>query len=296
VTGEPRDDTGGAVPVPTRVRRVVSLVPSLTESVAASDPDLLVGATDWCTHPAGLEVTRVRGTKNPDVAAVVSLAPDVVLANDEENRAADLDALRRAGLAVWVTSPRTVDEALDSLGRMLRHACRLDGEPTWLVDARSEWSCPDEPLQRRALVPIWRRPWMALGRDTFAGDVLRRLGVANVLAGHPERYPRVDPGTVLAAADPDLLVLPDEPYAFAADDGPEAFPGRPCALVSGRLLTWYGPSLGPARLALLGQLQQLVQAAADAGGEQVDVGGVHAVAGDPDVEVPVVGQDADDHP
>nr|MDT0666830.1 helical backbone metal receptor [Micromonospora sp. DSM 115978] len=108
------------------MRRVVSLVPSLTEAVAVSAPGLLVGATNWCSQPDELEVARIRGTKNPDVAAVVALRPDVVCANSEENRVVDLDALRDAGLAVWVTAPTTVPAALRSLDRMLRLACRLD--------------------------------------------------------------------------------------------------------------------------------------------------------------------------
>jgi hypothetical protein len=92
---------------------------------------------------------------------------------------------------------------------------------------------------------------MAVGRDTFTGDVLRRLGVDNALAASPERYPRVR----LDELPPhDLVVLPDEPYAFSADDGPEAFPGVPAALVSGRHLTWYGPSLVEAPGLLLRQL------------------------------------------
>jgi ABC-type hemin transport system substrate-binding protein len=105
------DDTGALVPVPPVVGRVVSLVPSLTESIAATAPGLLVGATDWCSHPADLDVTRVKGTKSPDVGAVIALRPDLVLANAEENRPEDLDALRAAGVAVWVTFPRTVPEA-----------------------------------------------------------------------------------------------------------------------------------------------------------------------------------------
>ena len=113
------DDLGVAVSLPGSIDRVVSLVPSLTESLAVSAPGLLVGATDWCTHPADLDVTRIGGTKNPDVAGIVALAPDLVLANEEENRAADLDALREAGVAVWVTQVRTVDEAFTSLARML---------------------------------------------------------------------------------------------------------------------------------------------------------------------------------
>lgn len=244
------DDLGRAVAIPAVVRRVVSLVPSLTESIDATAPGLLVGATDWCTHPAGLDVARIGGTKNPRVADVLDLAPDVVIANDEENRPADLDELRAAGVAVWVTAPTTVPEALRSLDRMLRIACRVD-RPQWLDEAAETWSRAATPATRTALVPIWRRPWMALGRDTFAGDLLSRLGVTNVLRDDAERYPRVD----LDALPPyDLVVLPDEPYAFGPDDGPEAFPGIEARCVSGRHLTWYGPSLVEAHAVLTKQL------------------------------------------
>jgi ABC-type Fe3+-hydroxamate transport system substrate-binding protein len=243
------DDLGLAVAVPAAVRRVVSLVPSLTESLAATAPGLLVGATDWCTHPADLTVARVRGTKNPDVDAIVALAADLVLANDEENRAPDLEALRAAGVPVYVTDIRTLDGphgAVDSLTRMLA-ACGL-GEPDWLRDARTAWAAVPVPaLRLRAVIPIWRRPWMAVGRDTFAGAVLARLGVDNVFAGNVDRYPRFDPDTL---PPHDLIVLPDEPYAFSASDGPEEFPGLPVALVSGRYLEWYGPSLADARASL----------------------------------------------
>jgi ABC-type Fe3+-hydroxamate transport system substrate-binding protein len=232
------DDEGRTVRVSRPVRRVVSIVPSLTEAVAVSAPNLLVGATDWCTHPPDLSVKRVRGTKNPDVARIVALAPDLVLANAEENRLPDLDALRAAGVAVYVTDIRTLDGAFASLARMLA-ACGVE-RPAWLTEAKTAWAAVPEPaVRRRAVVPIWRRPWMAVGRDTFTGALLARLGVDNVLADDPERYPRIRP----AALPPhDLVVLPDEPYAFTADDGPEAF-AAPSVLVSGRLLTWYGPSL-----------------------------------------------------
>ncbi|MBA3618581.1 MAG: cobalamin-binding protein [Acidothermales bacterium] len=245
----PRDDLGAPVPLPPRVRRVVSLVPSLTEALAATERQLLVGATDWCTHPADLDVIRVRGTKNPAVDRVLALEPDLVVANEEENRAADLDALRAAGTPVWVTAPRTVPEGCRSLDRMLR-ACGLE-KPAWLSAAEAVWETPVPPPQLRALIPIWRRPWMALGRDTFAGDMLLRLGAGNVLADAADRYPKVELAELPAY---DLVVLPDEPYAFAADDGPEAFPDVACALVSGRHLTWYGPSLVEARQVLTAQL------------------------------------------
>ena len=225
--------------------RVVSLVPSLTEAIAVSLPGVLVGATDWCGHPADLGVTRVGGTKNPKLDPILALAPDLVIANEEENRAPDLTALREAGVEVLVTEVRDVPQAFRELARVL-DTCGAPTRPHWLDEAEREWSELPEPDGRRtAVVPIWRRPWMVLGRDTFAGDVLSRLGVDHVYATHAERYPRATVDELRSAA-PDLVVLPDEPYRFTADDGPEAFVGLPCALVSGRHLTWYGPSLGEA--------------------------------------------------
>ncbi|MFB7259996.1 helical backbone metal receptor [Streptomyces nojiriensis] len=227
------------------MRRVVSLVPSLTEAVAVSAPGLLVGVTDWCTHPGDLgDAVRIGGTKNPDVRGIAELRPDLVIANEEENRAPDLAALRAAGVEVLVTEVRDLPQALRELDRVLVGALGLT-RPGWLTDAERAWARVEPLAELTAFVPIWRRPWMVLGRDTFAGDLLARLGVRNVYAGHPERYPRV-PVEELAAVGCDLVVLPDEPYRFTREDGPEAFPGLPAALVDGRHLTWYGPSLAGA--------------------------------------------------
>jgi ABC-type Fe3+-hydroxamate transport system substrate-binding protein len=242
------DDTGVRMAVPDEVRRVVSLVPSLTETLAATDRGLLVGVTDWCSHPADLDLPRVRGTKNPDVEAVLALRPDLIVANREENREPDLTALRQAGAAVYVTDIRTVPQSFGSLERMLS-ACGLP-RPAWLAEADDEWRGADAvvPGAPTVLVPIWRRPWMALGSDTFAGDLVERLGYRNALRDSPERYPRFEP----AALGPvDLVLFPDEPYEFTPDDGPEAFPGTPHACVDGRSLTWYGPSLRGARQRLI---------------------------------------------
>jgi ABC-type Fe3+-hydroxamate transport system substrate-binding protein len=231
--------------------RVVSLVPSLTEAVASVDASRLVGATDYCVYPASLPVKRIGGSKYPNVDAVIALRPDLVLANVEENRREDIDALRAAGIAVWVTYPQTVEAALASLRRMFG-ALGLPA-PAWLDQAALVWAEPPAPIAARALVPVWRRPWIVLGSDTFAGDMLRRLGVTHLYADSGDRYPR-PPLDELRAAGPDLLVLPDEPYAFTDADGPEAFPGVPYALVSGRHLTWYGPTLVEARELLTSQL------------------------------------------
>ncbi|MBV9846981.1 MAG: cobalamin-binding protein [Kutzneria sp.] len=239
--------------LPDRVRRVVSLVPSLTEAIAASERGLLVGATQWCTHPGDLDVVRVRGTKNPDVRRIVELAPDLVVANKEENRELDVRRLTEAGIAVWVTVVEDVEGALRSLDRLFTAALRA-AVPDWLVSARRQLSGPVPEPSRCAVVCVWRDPWMVVGGRTFATDLLARAGVGNIYRAHPDRYPTVALAD-LRAARPDLVILPDEPYVFTADDGPEAFPGQAVRLVSGRMLTWYGPSLATAVPILTTQLR-----------------------------------------
>jgi ABC-type Fe3+-hydroxamate transport system substrate-binding protein len=234
-----RDDLGHSVPLTGPATRVVSLVPSLTEALAASARSILVGATDWCTHPADLDVARVRGTKNPDLAAIRALAPDLVVANQEENRELDVRRLRDAGITVWVTRIETVEESLDSMSRLFASALGL-ADPSWLVSARSLWASPVEPRLKVA-VPIWRDPWMVVGAPTYTDDLLARAGLVNVMTSGDGRYPTVTPAEI-DDAGADVVLLPDEPYVFTDSDGPEAL-RTPTRLVSGRLLTWYGPAM-----------------------------------------------------
>lgn len=243
-----QDDLGYAAELPSAPRRVVSLVPSLTEAIAGSCPEVLVGATDWCTHPEGLEVQRVRGTKNPNLAAIKDLRPDLVVANKEENRELDVRRLREAGVPVWVTDIETVPQAFSSMRRLFDEALQV-GAPDWLEAAEREWAGPVPDPTLRVAIAIWRDPWMAVGSSTFTGDLVARLGWDNVFAGHDERYPHVELAE-LDRDDVDVVLLPDEPYVFTEQDGPEAFHRTRTVLCSGRLLTWYGPAMVGARATL----------------------------------------------
>lgn len=252
------DDLGHAVQLPDgAVTRVVSLVPSLTEAVAATRRDALVGATDWCTHPPGLDVARVRGTKNPDRAAVQALDPELVLVVQEENRELDVRRLRQAGVPVWVMVIESVPQALRAMRRLFEEVLGW-GVPGWLVEVEEVWGPaaaadaatpgagaghePGNPARARVAVPVWRDPWMVVGSRNFTSDLLRAAGLDNVFGDHEGRYPHVDV-TDVDGCGADVVLLPDEPYEFTAQDGPEAFTRTPTQLVSGRLLTWYGPSL-----------------------------------------------------
>jgi ABC-type Fe3+-hydroxamate transport system substrate-binding protein len=237
-----RDDLGSLVELSDGpVTRVVSLVPSLTEAVAATRPEALVGATQWCTHPADLDVPRVRGTKNPDRAAVRDLDPGLVLCVQEENRELDVRRLRAAGVPVHVSVVESVDDAVRALTALFTGVLGW-GEPGWLAQVRERWAGPAPDPVGTVAVPVWRDPWMVVGSRTYTSDLLARAGRRNVYADHAERYPTVQVGD-LDAAGADVLLLPDEPYLFTATDGPEAFTRTPTRLVSGRLLTWYGPAM-----------------------------------------------------
>lgn len=247
------DDLGQQVTLPGGpLRRVVSLVPSLTEAVAATAPETLVGATDWCTHPGDLDqrgVTRVRGTKNPDLAAIEALMPELVIANKEENRELDVRRLRERGIPVWVTDIETVPQALTSMRRLLTRVCGWP-EPFWLTEAARLWSGPAPIAHTRLVVPIWRDPWMVVGTPTFTADLLARAGYS-VCAPVPGRYPHVELAAIDDPGLADLVLLPDEPYVFTSQDGPEAFTRLPTRLCSGRLITWYGPALLEAHVELV---------------------------------------------
>jgi ABC-type Fe3+-hydroxamate transport system substrate-binding protein len=232
----------------TAAERVVSLVPSITEALASVRREAVVGATDWCTHPADLDATleaRVRGTKNPNLDTIRALRPDVVIANHEENRELDVRRLRESGVEVHVTRIETVPEAVETYEHLFDEVLGWE-RPAWLAEARELWCGPLPDVRATVAIPVWRDPWMVVGGRTFTGDLARRLGWANAFDDSADRYPTVAPADV-EARDVDLVLLPDEPYVFTAEDGPEAFPHTESRLVSGRLLTWYGPSLLDAR-------------------------------------------------
>ncbi|MFL6268255.1 MAG: helical backbone metal receptor [Actinomycetes bacterium] len=255
------DARGASVGLPDRVERVVCLVPSLTEwLVVAGVGERLVGVTDWCLEPADAlaGLPRVRGTKNPDLAAIRRLEPDLVVANAEENRKLDVQRLEAALTAVFVTMPTTVAGAVAELRDLAAAVGDLPGAAA--LDAEAVAAVADAYHRRpgrrvRYACAVWRDPWMWLGRRTYAADLLGLAGGEPVLDDPASRYPRLDPGA-LAALGPEVVLLPSEPYEFAAADAEEVaatFGGPRVELVDGRALTWYGPRV-PAALASFGQL------------------------------------------
>lgn len=236
-------------PLAARPRRIVSLVPSLTEALATLGlDDETVGLTRFCVHPADWKArkTIVGGTKNVDVGRVLGLEPDLVVANREENERGPVEAIAAAGVPVWLSDIATVDEALGALQDLGRLTGR-DAEAARLV-ARIAAGFDvterpqDDPL--RAVYLIWRDPWMTVGGDTFVHDVMVRGGLVNAF-GDRARYPAVTADEI-AAARPDAVLLSSEPFPFRETHVAEvqAFvPGARVVLVDGEAFSWYGPRL-----------------------------------------------------
>lgn len=254
------DDLGRTLVFPHPPQRVVSLVPSDTYSVIALGAgERLVGRTTWCEHG---DAPTVGGTKDVDVEAVLALAPQLVIANQEENTRQALEALA-ARVPVLVSLPRRVEQGVAHVARLARILGVETSEAARsLIKRGYEIASAGDP-STRAFVPIWMDPLMTINADTFGSDVLAHAGVANTFGdrlrlyplaadlgksspqdagGRDVRYPRVSLDEVRSRGA-DLLVLPDEPHAFSAADEAvlhEALPAARVVRVSGKDLFWYG--------------------------------------------------------
>jgi len=266
------DDLGFRIELERPPQRIVSLVPSWTETLFALGlRHAVVGVTRYCVEPAAATaaVPKIGGTKNPDLKAIVELAPDLVIANAEENRREDIEQLRAAGIAVFTTYPRKISAAVESiikLGATLGCDAAARAMAREIVLAVSEietqvgvWA----KLRFRVFCPIWKNPWMAFNADTYAHDVLRMVGFNNIFAAAGERYPRTTIEEALAQR-PDFVILPNEPYEFGPKDVEELKPLLPAALsrrlvlINGRDLHWYGAHMATglkSLAALLGRVR-----------------------------------------
>ncbi len=259
MTIEVVDGAGRRVHLPVFPTRIISLVPSITETLFVLGLDeRLIGVSRYCTEPSARVVRKIKvgGQKDPDLEAIRSLQPDLVIANMEENRRKDVEALEAMGIAVYTTYPRTVEEGIAMIGE-LGHLTRTEEKANAIarsLEAVFRQVSAEAARQRslRVFCPIWRRPYMSINGDTYIHDVLRVCGGANVFADKPDRYPEVSLAEV-ADLEPEVILMPDEPYPFRARHLTDLkpFEGVIPALATGRvyfidgkLLSWYGPRIG----------------------------------------------------
>lgn len=216
-------------------QRVVSLVPSLTETLFALGAGAaVVGITDYCIFPPDLDLPRVGGTKNPSIERIRELRPDLVYMNHEENLKKHADEIREFA-PVFASEPKTVDDVLaliTTLGTI--HGRETEGSR---INAEIE-DARQHVASFTFLVPIWKKPWLWCGGDTYVSGLVTSCGGRNLL-GHQQRYPAMDIECALSL-QPDIVFLPDEPYCFTADDA-KLFEGpRVIGPFPGHLFTWHG--------------------------------------------------------
>jgi len=252
-----RDDLGRVVSLLAAPRRIVSLVPSVTETLfALGCGDAVIGVTRYCEEPAAAiaAIAKVGGTKNPDCAAIAAMAPDVVIVNAEENRREDFQRLESMGLPIFVTFPGSLRATVDLLRRL--------GELTGCGDRGRELAADLDTTiaevasaaspRRRVFCPIWKNPWMTVAGGTYVDDVLSAAGGDNVFHDVSDPYPTVTL-TEVASRDPEVVLLPSEPYRFSRRDLPDltvlattpALRTQHVYFVDGKALTWYGPRSAP---------------------------------------------------
>ena len=232
-----RDAIGRVFEFTSAPRRVVSLVPSLTETLfSIGAGDSLAGITDFCIFPPGLTLPRLGGTKTPAIERIRALAPDLVYVNVEENLQKHAEQLA-AFAPVFATEPKSVRDVVElittlgTIHRCAERASDIGAEITALADARPATAFS-------FLVPIWKKPWMWCGGDTYVSNLVETAGGRNLL-GHQKRYPTMDLDCALAL-QPDVIFLPDEPFAFAQRDAEEIDGPRIVGPFPGHLFTWHG--------------------------------------------------------
>lgn len=251
------DDLHRQLEVKTAPRRIVSLVPSLTETLFAFGlGEHIVGVTNFCVEPQEKvkEKARVGGTKSFSVERVKELEPDLVIANAEENREEDIRQLLRAGLSVFMTFPRTVHGAINMMRRLAdvtgaQESARpiIEEAEAALQEARTA-NQGRRPL--RVFCPIWRRPWMTIGQDTYMHDFLLACGGINIFADRHDRYPRIELEE-MSRRIPEVIILPSEPYHFNMRHAQEfskfthvpAVQEQRIYVLDGKHLAWYGPRI-----------------------------------------------------
>ncbi|MBI1737609.1 MAG: cobalamin-binding protein [Candidatus Rokubacteria bacterium] len=254
------DASGVALDLAGPPRRIVCLIPSTTELLChLGVADAIVGISAYCVEPRDVVRTKrkVGGEKNPDLDAIRALAPDLVIANKEENVREHVETLRGWGLPVWVTYPRTVTDTIAlvrEIGAVTGTAARADALAAELEIRREEVRAvvAGRP-PARVFYPIWRDPYMTVNRDTYIHDVLSAVGAENVFGDAAGRYPAITLDAMAERA-PDVIVLPDEPFRFRRAhlkdfepyrDVPAVRDGR-IHLMDGKLFCWHGPRLGEA--------------------------------------------------
>jgi ABC-type Fe3+-hydroxamate transport system substrate-binding protein len=244
-----KDDLGREIDIAYPPRRIVSLVPSQTELLHDLGlEEEVVGITKFCIHPARWfrEKTRVGGTKNPDVVKIRILKPDLIICNKEENEINSLNEL--AGeFPVWISDIKNLNDAcrmITQVGEMTNRSAAAQRILTEINEVFK--NLPSQQRQKKCVYLIWNDPIMTVNADTFINDMLSQCGLINIFRELSDsRYPVITPAQ-LKASNPELLLLPSEPFPFKQEHKnyfQNILPDCEIKLIDGEMMSWYGSRL-----------------------------------------------------
>jgi ABC-type Fe3+-hydroxamate transport system substrate-binding protein len=239
------DQLGHTLTLASVPRRIISLVPSQTELLFDLGlADSVVGVTRFCTRPpAGVrEKTRVGGTKNFQFEIIDALRPDLIIGNKEENAKEGIDRLK-VKYPVWMSDISSLSEALAMIGSVGAITDTGGLATQWAARIRSAFDAVVKTEQKSVLYLIWKKPWMAAGKNTFIDAMLESSGLVNCLAQN--RYPELTLEAMQALA-PEVILLSSEPYPFRERHRQELaglFPSASVVCVEGEMFSWYGSRL-----------------------------------------------------
>lgn len=224
------DETGRAIRIPQTIHRVVSLAPSLTETVYALGlQDRLVGDTDYCDFPPDAQQKpKVGGVINPSIETIASLHPDLVLVTKALNRLETVHALETLGIPSYATDPHTVDEILSSVRRLADLLGAPDSGAAVSKDLEQRLAEIQQRLAsvspRRVLFVVWTEPLISIGKGAFITDAIEHAGGVSVIDS-AQSWPQVNLEEVVRL-QPEFLIFA-ESGSQASVHGMDALDGLP---------------------------------------------------------------------
>lgn len=227
-------------------KRIISVVPSQTELLFDLGLDEeIIGITKFCIHPADKFKTKpkIGGTKQLNIQRIKELAPDLIIANKEENERSQIEELMNV-FPVWISDIKNLDEALDMIVKVGEITGKSEKAQLIAQQIQTNFNALHlAPSTKRVAYFIWKNPYMAAGGDTFINHMLERCGSTNVFAQN--RYPEITERQLIEA-NPDLVFLSSEPYPFKQkhiDEFQTMLPNAKVQLVDGEMFSWYGSRL-----------------------------------------------------
>jgi len=244
------DQLGREIQIPFPPDKIISVVPSQTELLFDLGLDEeVIGITKFCVHPSTWfrTKTRVGGTKQLHIGQIISLQPDLIIANKEENVEEQINELAKH-FPVWISDIKTPDDAytmMNSIGEMVNKKAEASSLVKSVEQEIRNWQFEIRNADPKSCAYlIWQNPLMTIGSDTFIHYMLGIAGFENVFSDRT-RYPVITIEEI-QQRNPEFILLSSEPFPFKqkhADELKQQLPNSKIIFVDGEMFSWYGSRL-----------------------------------------------------